>query len=261
MNCLAACDKQHALSLGLAGAKGDEQDAPDIKRRHVVTGTAAGAALVPALRTGALGSVEGRPNPDRIRPPGSVSEQRFLNRCIRCGQCMKICPSNALHPALDEAGVEGLWTPVLVPRIGYCEPTCTLCTDVCPTGAIQSVTEKEKVGKGAPLVRIGTAFIERGRCLPWAMSTPCIVCEEFCPVSPKAIVLKEETVTVDGETKTLKRPYVRPERCNGCGACEFICPVNDRAAVRVSSVGESRDAENSLLGRGGRGGRPSDHRF
>jgi polyferredoxin len=247
MNCLAACDKQHALSLGLAGAKGDEQDAPDIKRRHVVTGAAAGAVLVPALRTGAFGSVEGRPDPDRIRPPGSVSERSFLNRCIRCGQCMKICPSNALHPALDEAGAEGLWTPVLVPRIGYCEPSCTLCTDVCPTGAIRSVTEKEKVGRGAPLVRVGTAFIERGRCLPWAMSTPCIVCEEFCPISPKAIVLEEETVTVDGETKTLKRPYVRPDRCSGCGACEFICPVNDRAAIRVSSVGESRDAENSLL--------------
>lgn len=247
MNCLAACNKQHALSLGLAREVEKEQAGPDLKRRHVVTGAVAGAALVPAVRMGSASSLEGRPAPERIRPPGALGEKALLHRCIRCGQCMKICPNNALHPALDEGGLEGLWTPVLVPRIGYCEPTCTLCTDVCPTGALRPVTEAEKVGKGAPLFRLGTAFIERGRCLPWAMNTPCIVCEEFCPISPKAIELREETVVVDGVSKTLKRPYVRPDRCSGCGACEHICPVHDRAAIRVSSVGETRDPENSLL--------------
>ena len=252
MNCLAACRDQQALSLGLAGEKGDERDGPDLRRRRLVTGAVAGAAVVPVLRTGALGSTEGRPDPRRIRPPGALGEKQFLGRCIRCGQCMKICPNNAIHPALGEAGVEGLWTPVLIPRIGYCEPTCTLCTDVCPTGAIRHVTDAEKVGKGAPLVRIGTAFIERGRCLPWAMGTPCIVCEEFCPASPKAIELEEDNAMVDGVGKPLKKPRVRPDRCTGCGACEFICPVNDRAAIRVSSVGESRDAENSLLQSDGR---------
>ena len=35
-------------------------------------------------------------------------------------------------------------------------------------------------------ITIGTAFFDRGRCLPWAMETPCVVCEEVCPVSPKA---------------------------------------------------------------------------
>ena len=97
------------------------------------------------------------------------------------------------------------------------------------------------------MVRIGTAFIDRGRCLPWAMGTPCIVCEELCPVSPKAIVVEEESVEVDGETRNLLKPSVRPDRCNGCGACEFICPVHDRAAIRVSSVGESRSQSNTLL--------------
>ena len=40
-------------------------------------------------------------------------------------------------------------------------------------------------------MRIGTAFVDRGRCLPWAMDTPCIVCQENCPVSPKAIFTRE----------------------------------------------------------------------
>ena len=41
---------------------------------------------------------------------------------------------------------------------------------------------------------IGTAFYDQGRCLPWAMATPCIVCEEFCPTSPKAIWVEEVEV-------------------------------------------------------------------
>jgi NAD-dependent dihydropyrimidine dehydrogenase PreA subunit len=36
------------------------------------------------------------------------------------------------------------------------------------------------------------AFVDRGRCLPWAMDTPCIVCQENCPVSPKAIFTRTE---------------------------------------------------------------------
>lgn len=58
---------------------------------------------------------------------------------------MKVCPTNALHPALAEAGPEGVWTPVLVPRIGYCEYYCSLCTQVCPTGAIR---EPDRGGEG-----------------------------------------------------------------------------------------------------------------
>ncbi len=247
MNCVAACPKD-ACAFGLKSTKSDEQQAPDLSRRSVFAGLAAGAAIVPTMRTGALGSPEGRPDPDCIRPPGARDEKDFLERCIRCGQCLKICPNNALQPALDEAGAEGLWTPVLVPRIGYCEPTCTLCTEVCPTGAIRRVTQNQKLGKeNEEMVRLGTAFIERGRCLPWATGTPCIVCEEFCPTSPKAIWFSHEEIPVGEKKVRLKAPRVEPSRCNGCGACEHICPVNDRAAIKVSSVGESRSPGQALL--------------
>jgi len=247
MNCVATCP-HGAIEFVLAGRETDEQPLPDMKRRTVIAGAAAGAALVPAMRTGALGSPRGRPDPACIRPPGALDEEEFLARCVRCGQCMKICPLNALHPAFDEAGFEGLWTPVLVPRIGYCQPTCTLCTQVCPTAAIRRVSEDEKIGQnGAEMVRLGTAFFDRGRCLPWAMGTPCQVCEEFCPTSPKAIWTEEVEVQVEGKPVRLKQPHVDPSRCNGCGACEFVCPVNDRAAIRVSSVGESRSQANALL--------------
>ncbi len=243
MNCTSSCESR-SLAFGLSGYVTNEAPSPDLKRRQLMTSAALGAALVPTLRSGALDSTDGRPDPTRIRPPGSVDEKDFLERCIRCGQCMKICPNNALHPAVAEAGIEGLWTPILIPRIGYCEPTCTLCTQVCPTAAIRRVSDAEKF-KGRPheLVKIGTAFVDRGRCLPWAMGSACIVCEEYCPVSPKAIVFEDESSSNDG----MKRPVVKPDRCIGCGACEYICPVNDRAAIRVSSAGESRSPSNALL--------------
>jgi len=173
MNCVAVCPNG-ALSFVKAGVKTTECAWPNVERRKLLAGAALGAVLVPAMRTGSLTSSDGRPDPARIRPPGAVDEGAFLERCVRCGQCMKICPNNALHPALDEAGIEGLWTPVLVPRRGYCEPTCTLCTQVCPTAAIRRVTEDRKTGRnGEEMLRIGTAFFDRGRCLPWAMGTPC----------------------------------------------------------------------------------------
>ncbi len=226
-------------------------DGPDLTRRRVLTGAAAGVALVPLLRSTSGFVVERHER--LIRPPGALDESDFLARCIRCGECMKVCPNNSLHPTLTEAGWEGLWSPVLVPRIGYCEPSCTLCGQVCPTGAIWEITAAEKAwvagnGNSDKPVRIGTAFYDRGRCLPWAMAIECIVCQEWCPTSPKAIYLiPAEVKDAAGNLKQVKQPYLNPERCVGCGACEYACPVQDRPAVYVTSVGESRSKTNQIL--------------
>jgi formate hydrogenlyase subunit 6/NADH:ubiquinone oxidoreductase subunit I len=140
----------------------------------------------------------------------------------------------------------------VVPRIGYCEPSCVLCGQVCPSGAIWEISAKEKAwvadAPDARPVRLGLAFYDRGRCLPWAMATECIVCEEWCPVTPKAIYLRQaEVFDRDGKPKQVRQPYVDPERCVGCGACEFACPEQDRPAIYVTSIGESRAKNNQLL--------------
>ncbi len=250
MNCVGSCP-DHALEFRFF-RKEKEVASPDLGRRRTLTGLAAGAVAVPILRAN-TGLGKSR-DAHLLRPPGSLDEPDFLARCIRCGECMKVCPNNALQPALTQAGIEGLWTPTLVPKIGYCEPSCVLCSEVCPTGAIWQITPQEKgwvVGVGSAQnrpIRLGTAFYDRGRCLPWAMATDCIVCEEWCPVSPKAIyVVEAQVVNGEGQTKTLKQPHVDPSRCVGCGACEYACPLQDRPAVAVTSIGESRSPGSQIL--------------
>lgn len=250
MNCVASCP--HGSLEFRFFRKEAEVATPNLGRRRALTGLAAGAAAVPLMRAN-TGMGKSR-HEKLLRPPGSVDEPEFLSRCIRCGECMKVCPNNSLHPTLIEAGIEGLWTPTLVPRIGYCEPSCVLCSEVCPTGAIWQLTPGEKgwvVGVGAPQtkpVRLGLAFYDRGRCLPWAMATDCIVCEEWCPVSPKAIYIEEaEVIDSAGKTKKVKQPRVDPSRCVGCGACEYACPLQEHPAVYVTSIGESRSPSSQIL--------------
>jgi len=249
MNCVGGCPHD---SLEFRFFRNEPEVAsPDIGRRKAITGLAAGVAVVPLMRAN-TGLGKGR-HDLLLRPPGSLDEEAFLSRCIRCGECMKACPNNSLHPTLNQAGIEGLWTPTLVPRIGYCEPSCVLCSEACPTGAIWQITPKEKgwvvgVGGYSQPIRLGTAFYDRGRCLPWAEATECIVCEEWCPVSPKAIYVEEaEVIDSAGRTKTVKQPRIDPSRCVGCGACEYACPLQDRPAVYVTSIGESRSPSSQIL--------------
>jgi polyferredoxin len=167
-----------------------------------------------------------------LRPPGVRDESDFLRKCVRCGECMKVCLKNALYPAAMQAGIEGLYTPLLIPRLGYCEFNCTLCGQVCPTAAIPNLALELKQREV-----IGKAVFNKNHCLPFARTTNCIVCEEHCPIPNKAIRSRTEIHRdMNGQQITLKIPYIVYEICNGCGICENVCPLEGKAGIEVFSV-------------------------
>ncbi len=210
-----------------------------LSRRSFLSAIAAGVTLPFVMKTRVIAK---RPDPFLIRPPGALPEDDFLGRCVRCGECMKVCIGNALQPTFLKAGLAGMFSPVLKARLGYCEYNCTLCGQVCPTGAISELEVNKK-----RIVKIGHAWFDKNRCLPFAKGIPCIVCEEHCPTPDKAIKFRlAEVINSKGEKVTVKQPYVVDKLCIGCGICETKCPVPGQAAIRVTSAGESRNPSNRL---------------
>ena len=240
-NCFDACP-EGALSFRFRWSPKLNRK-PDMGRRAVLGGLVGGISL-PLLSNLDVGAHHVS-DPRLIRPPGALPEKDFLQLCQRCGLCMKACPTNAINPTLAEAGMAGFWTPHLIMTQGYCEYTCTLCGSVCPTGAIREISAKEKIER--PII-IGVAYVDRGRCLPWSGNGPCIVCQELCPTSPKAIYLKKEVVPgPDHSPMPANVPYVDLKTCVGCGICENKCPVRGRPAIRVIAAGETRSLNNQIL--------------
>ena len=247
MECGGVCPKS-GITFSFLPPQPDAAAVPrelHLTRRGLLGALVAGTACVPLARLkpfSRMGEEEGLAplglDAHFLRPPGALPETDFLRLCVRCGECFGICPQNALHPALFQAGLEALWTPTLVPRIGYCDPACTLCSSVCPTGALKPLTPLLKPTAGRP----GTAAFDRSRCIPWARGTPCGVCEEMCPVSPKAIEIRVVRVhNAEGEMVDVPAPVMRLDRCIGCGLCENKCPVEGQSAVRVNRAGASRE--------------------
>ena len=231
LDCLVACPEPGAMRFGASLRPGPARPGPfsayDPGRRQFLAATGAGLGAVLLLGAGVW---RGRESPALLRPPGATTESTFLSLCLRCSECMKVCPTSGLQPALDEAGLEGLWSPVLRPRLGYCDYSCTACGHTCPSGAIPKLGLEEKRTQV-----IGIAVIDRDRCLPWAQGTPCIVCQEMCPTPRKAIELDagRSVTNAQGGRDWVKRPTVIPGLCIGCGICEFKCPVSGASAIVV----------------------------
>jgi polyferredoxin len=222
MDCLNFCSDK---AISFSFKRPEVQQLPLGLSRRAFIGTLSSGLILPAfLNVRAETKI---PDPEVIRPPGALKENQFLDRCVRCGECMKVCLTNALQPCWLETGVEGIFSPRLIPRLGYCEFNCTLCGQVCPSGAIRKlpVTEKQKTV-------IGLAYFDKNRCLPYAKGTPCIVCEEHCPTPDKAIKFHDvEGFNPEGKKVMLKQPYVIDSLCIGCGICENKCPLEGKAGV------------------------------
>ncbi len=224
MDCGAACP-QSIIKFKFGGERAAQSASFDLSRRHFIESAAFSIAAVALFHSAPSAR---RDDAFLVRPPGAL-ENDFLAKCIRCAECTKICPTGGLQPSLLEAGLEGLWSPILVSRLGYCDYSCNACGQICPTGAIPPLSLEEKRQKV-----IGLAYIDQNRCLPWASYRPCVVCEEMCPVPEKAVRMEEvDVVALTGVRVQLQRPRVVTDLCIGCGICEYQCPLVGPAAIRV----------------------------
>ena len=227
-SCTKSC-KQGATKIGF---KSKPQPTPyDTNRRSFLLWIAGG---VTAGYAGVNFSNTFSRNHQILRPPGAIKESLFLDSCIRCHECIKICMSsgNFLQPCGFESGLEGFWTPRGVAKDGWCEYECNLCTLVCPSGAIKPLDIETK-----KKTKIGLAQIDKSRCLPWKKNEECFVCEEHCPTPQKAIQLDEMEVFIsDSEKLKIKRPSVNKNLCIGCGICEAKCPVEGEKGIKIKPI-------------------------
>lgn len=227
MNCLQSCQKD---SISFAPKW---QPAPlqsyDPDRRTFLSSL--GISVV-SFALFSVDWIKHRANNFLLRPPGVTDEGAFLTKCIRCGICINVCPTQALQADVNLSGVEGLATPILVPRNGFCTFSCNACGQNCPVQAIPPLAIEEK-----QTTVLGHAYIDHNRCLAWSDHQTCIVCEEMCPLPQKAITLEKGSFfDTEGNPIEISLPIVDRERCIGCGTCENKCPVKGDAAIRVYTL-------------------------
>jgi len=246
-NCIGACEhggidhrfawrRRQTSPAGPAPGPAALAAAPDPARRAFIAGTAAAVvvSLGAAPRLLAQTQEHDRHEADHdaprhpgdddharaICPPGSVSIDRFLDRCTACQLCVSACLTHVLQPATLEYGFTGLLKPRMNYSIAFCNYDCRACGEVCPTGAITLLDLAEK-----RVTQIGEAQFDETKCIVKVKGTDCAACSEHCPT--KAV----NTVPYGDN---LRLPKVDRELCIGCGACEYACPVLPQKAITVA---------------------------
>ena len=223
-DCLESC-KFDALSY--CHHKESEKSGTDSSRRAFLT--AVSLISVSALAQekkkvdGGLAEIEEKAAPQRqtpIVPPGALSADNMARRCTGCQLCVSKCPNGVLRPSTD-------WNTLMKPEMsyerGYCRPECTVCSEVCPAGAIQPISREEKTA-----IQIGHAVWVKSNCIPVTDGVECGNCARHCPSGAIEMV----SLDPDDELSPMV-PVVNENACIGCGACEYVCPARPFSAIIV----------------------------
>ncbi|MBW1990115.1 MAG: 4Fe-4S binding protein [Deltaproteobacteria bacterium] len=195
----------------------------DASRRSVLAALA-GGAVAGALLAKAAPAKASAPAP--VRPPGAVSEDVFSDLCVRCGSCVRACPTGGIVAAGPAHGARMFQTPILSGRDGGCDYLCNACTAVCPTGALSPLSLEAK--QKAKIARVD---LDRRLCLPFSRGYACLCCFAACPTGA---VRLEPSGRALPWGDPLFYPKVDQQACIGCGLCQAACPVAGDGAVRIS---------------------------
>lgn len=235
-NCVSSCAKgslQYRLQLPTASSSAQPAETNG-RRAFLATGATVAASLpIASAITGGNGEKKmnrkGRKKCPPLTPPGSISLERFKDKCTGCQICVVRCPSQVLRPTGLEYGLDYMLKPRLAYISSYCNYECTVCSDVCPTGAIKPLTVEEKT-----TTQVGIATFFKGRCVVNTEEKDCGACAEHCPTQAVHMVPYKGTLTI---------PQVNPDLCIGCGGCESICPVRPMRAIIVKPNVEHKFVE------------------
>lgn len=200
-------------------------------RRAFLAGIAAMTASAAIAETkmkvdGGLAVIEDKKEPKRqIKPvpAGAESISRLSKHCTACQLCVSNCPNNVLRADSDPLH---FMQPYMSFERGYCRPECTRCSEICPTGAIKSVSREDKTA-----IHIGRAVWLAQNCLPMKEGVNCNSCEQHCPAGAISMVERENEIG-----QTVRTPVVKQWLCIGCGACENLCPSRPFPAIYVEGL-------------------------
>ena len=226
-DCIKSC-KFGALKYTspTSHASGTSPSAPtdSSRRSFLLTSALATTALAQKkLVDGGLPPIKAKQAPGRVTPltpPGSLSASNMEKHCTGCQLCVTKCPNNVLRPSTD---LMSLMQPVMSYEKGYCRPECTLCSEVCPAGAIKLIDKAEKSS-----IQIGHAIVTVGECISAQGRDECGNCERHCPVGAIEMVPSDPDDDLSPYV-----PAVNEAACIGCGACEYVCPVRPFSAIHV----------------------------
>ena len=199
-----------------------KSDSADMSRGKFLSSVAIAATLPLSQKVLAQGPYngKGKGGPRPVAPPGAGSLSNLHAKCTACHLCVSKCPTHVLQPAVTEYGLQGVMQPVMRYDKGYCLYDCTLCGEVCPTGAINLLDSEEK-----KMTFIGHAVFHRERCIVSVDGVECGNCAEHCP----AEAIKMVKSPIDRRTY----PEIEKALCIGCGRCEYLCPAKPKKAIEV----------------------------
>ena len=160
-------------------------------------------------------------------PPGAKGLRNMRTHCTGCQLCVSVCPNQVLRPSTK---LETLMQPEMSYERGYCRPECTICSEVCPAGAILILTPADKAA-----TQIGHAVWVEKNCVPLRDKVACGNCARHCPTGAITMVPSDAD-----DADSLKIPGVNVERCIGCGASEILCPARPFSAIYVEGHEQHR---------------------
>lgn len=224
MNCVACCPNG---SISLSRQKKDEsapENPADPSRRiFILKGAALTFGVVSAghILGGPIRALarSNKSVPGLVLPPGAMDSGRFMSSCTSCQLCALGCPTKVIRPSQYVLG------PVhLEFDHGACHHDCTLCNEVCPSGALRRLSLEDK-----QWLKIGEASCDISKCRAVKENVACYLCSKICPKG--AIYM----IDAPNSPKNLEVPEVAAFHCIGCGACQSVCPMTPKA-ITVTGV-------------------------